>query len=279
MGTLFSRTSLTDFNPLRCLHLPILPSTLMHDLNAWQLTRLTLAIAHPVLNPFDPTPFPSVSSRVLPETTQQSQTPGEERANELEIDPEILEGSPVLQEWLQDVPDVMEEIRHDRSFRTRVRFGYSQFSSTDDEGGFHVGIEDIFIGKTGLTVSGEYQQTFNDRDRRTWGGDVRYYVLPLGSYLNIAPVVGYRNIETIGYSTDGINVGMRLMLALSRSGAADISLTQSFVSPSRDDEVGITTLSFGYAVTANWRLSTEIQKQNSRADKESRVGIRLEWMP
>ena len=135
----------------------------MHDLNAWQLTRLTLAIANPVLNPFDPTPFPSVSSRVLPEETQQSQISVEDRANELEIDREILEGSPVLQEWLQDVPDVMEEIRHDRSFRTRVRFGYSQFSSTDDEEGFHVGIEDIFIGETGLTVSGEYQQTFDER--------------------------------------------------------------------------------------------------------------------
>jgi hypothetical protein len=104
-------------------------------------------------------------------------------------------------------------------------------------------------------------------------------VLPLGSYINVAPLVGYRNIESNDYSTDGVNVGARLMLALSRTGAADVSLTQSFVSPGSSDEVGITTLSFGYAVTQNLRLSTDIQKQNSREEKDSRVGIVLEWMP
>jgi hypothetical protein len=104
-------------------------------------------------------------------------------------------------------------------------------------------------------------------------------VLPLGSYINVAPLVGYRNIESNDYSTDGVNVGARLMLALSRTGAADVSLTQSFVSPGSSDEVGITTLSFGYAVTRNLRLSTDIQKQNSREEKDSRVGIVLEWMP
>jgi hypothetical protein len=69
------------------------------------------------------------------------------------------------------------------------------------------------------------------------------------------------------------------MLALSRTGAADVSLTQSFVSPGSNEEVGITTLSVGYAITRNLRLSTDIQKQNSREDKDSRVGIVLEWMP
>jgi hypothetical protein len=69
------------------------------------------------------------------------------------------------------------------------------------------------------------------------------------------------------------------MLALSRTGAADVSLTQSFVSPGSNEEVGITTLSVGYAVTQNLRLSTDIQKQNSKEDKDSRVGIVLEWMP
>jgi hypothetical protein len=91
--------------------------------------------------------------------------------------------------------------------------------------------------------------------------------------------VGYRNLETGDYSTDGVNVGARLLLVLSRTGAADVSLTQSFVSPGSSEEVGITTLSFGYAVTRNLRLSTDIQKQNSREEKDSRVGIVLEWMP
>ncbi|MDY6939210.1 MAG: hypothetical protein SWY16_16265 [Cyanobacteriota bacterium] len=234
----------------------------------WKLVGIWLAISSWAIAP--------VASASLPEKTRLSQTP--ESGEDFDIDREILEGSPVLQDWLEEVPDVLEEIRHDPSFRTRVRWGYSQFPSTDDKGGFHVGIEDLFVGETGLTLSGEYQQTF-DGDRRTWGSDARYYVLPLGGYVNLAPVVGYRQIETEGYSTDGINLGARLMLVLSRTGAADISLTQSFVSPGSEDEVGITTLSVGYAIASNLRLSTDFQNQNSRVDKDSRVGIHLEWMP
>ncbi|MBE9127755.1 MULTISPECIES: hypothetical protein [unclassified Coleofasciculus] len=211
--------------------------------------------------------------------TQPEMTPNPAAEElELELSPEIIEDSPVLQRWLQEVPNVLEDIRHDPSFRTRLRLGYSQFPSTDQAGGFIVGVEDIFIGRTGLTVSGDYQASFNE-ERETVGADLRYYLRPLGSYFNVAPVVGYRYLETEGYSTDGVNVGVRLLLVLSRTGAADVSLTQSFVSPGSNDEVGITTLSFGYAVTQNLRLSTDIQKQNSREEKDSRVGVVLEWMP
>ncbi|HEY9604517.1 MAG TPA: hypothetical protein V6C85_23125 [Allocoleopsis sp.] len=179
---------------------------------------------------------------------------------------------------MKKVPNVLEDIRRDPSFRTRVRLGYSQFPSTDDASGFNVGVEDVFLGRTGLTVSGDYQASFNG-DRKAGGADLRYYVLPLGGYINIAPQVGYRYVETGKFSTDGVNVGARLMLALSRTGAADISITQSFVSPGSNEEVGITSLSVGYAVTHNIRLATDIQKQNSREEKDSRVGIVLEWMP
>ena len=199
-------------------------------------------------------------------------------AEELDLSPEIIEGSPVLQRWLRQVPNVLEEIANDPSFRTRLRLGYSQFPSTGQAGGVNVGVEDVFIGRTGLTISGEYQAAFNEQ-RNAYGGDLRYYVRPLGSYINLAPVVGYRHLETDKYSRDGVNVGARLLLVLSRSGAADISLTQIWVSPGTDEEVGLTTLSVGYAFTRDLRLSTDIQKQNSRESKDSRVGIVLEWMP
>lgn len=195
-----------------------------------------------------------------------------------DLPPEIIKDSPVLQRWLKEVPDVLEEIRDDPSFRTRVRLGYSLFPSNDDAGGVNVGVEDIFIGRTGLTVSGDYQASFNG-DRETVGADLHYYLLPLGNYVNVAPVVGYRYLQSNDYSTDGVNVGLKLRLALSRTGAADISLTQSFVSPGGSNEVGLTTLSVGYALTNHLRLSTDIQKQNSIAAKDSRVGIVLEWMP
>jgi hypothetical protein len=101
----------------------------------------------------------------------------------------------------------------------------------------------------------------------------------LGSYINLAPVLGYRHLETDAYLTNGVNVGVRLLLVLSRGGAADISLTQSWVAPGTDEEVGLTTLSVGYAFTRNLRLSTDIQQQNARQSKDSRVGIVLEWIP
>lgn len=228
---------------------------------------------------------PSGNSMTVGETqvsqtapTPQPQATPKPAVEQLDLKPEIIENSPVLQRWLREVPNVLEEIRNDPSFRTRLRLGYSQFPSTGQAGGFNVGVEDVFIGRTGLTVSGDYQRSFNG-NREDYGADLRYYVLPLGSYVNIAPQVGYRNLTTGNFSTDGVNVGARLMVALSRTGAADVSLTQSFVSPGSNEEVGITTLSVGYAVTRNLRLSTDIQKQNSREDKDSRVGIVLEWMP
>jgi hypothetical protein len=217
-----------------------------------------------------------ISNPALGETLAQQ--PNETQpTEELDLSPEIIESSPVLQRWQKEIPNVLEEIRNDPSFRTRLRIGYSQFPSTRNTAGINIGIEDIFIDRTGLTLSADYHTSFNG-DRVSVGGDVRYYLLPLGSYINIAPVLGYRYLETEGYSTDGVNVGLKLILALSRTGAADISISQSFVSPFSGDEVGITTLSVGYAVTRDLRLSTDIQKQNSIAEKDSRVSIVLEWM-
>jgi hypothetical protein len=196
----------------------------------------------------------------------------------LDIDPQILDNSPVLQRWTEEIPDVLSEIRNDPSFRTRLRFGYSQFPSSDDASGVHIGVEDVFIDKTHLTVSGDYQASFNG-DREAYGSELRYYVLPLGSSVNLAPVVGYRRLEGDRYATDGVNLGVRLQLQLSRTGAADVALTQSWVNPGSDsEEVGLTTLTFGYAVTRQLRVSTDLQKQNAPEEKDSRVGIGLEWM-
>ncbi|MEB3338433.1 MAG: hypothetical protein VKJ46_13280 [Leptolyngbyaceae bacterium] len=204
-------------------------------------------------------------------------------ARDLDLNPEIIESSPVLQRWLQEVPDVLSNIANEPSFRTRFRIGYSQFPSTNQEGGWHAGVEDLRVGRTSLTISGDYQSTFNPSpanapQRLTWGTDVRYYLRPLGSYVNVTPVLGYRQLQTNSYSTDGINLGVRVLLTLSRSGAADLALTQSWVAPGSDREVGITHFSAGYALTHHLRLSTDIQIQNARQGQDSRVGVGLEWM-
>ena len=198
-------------------------------------------------------------------------------AEQLDIDPDVINSSPTLQRWLEDVPNVRSDIRNDPSFRTRLRLGYSQFPSTDQAAGWNIGIEDIFVGDTGLTVSADYQAAF-DADREAYGADLRYYVLPLGSRINVAPVVGYRSVEGEAYDTSGVNVGVRVLLVPSRTGAADLSFTQTWVAPGTDEEVGVSTLSFGYALTDQLRLFTDLQKQNAPEEKDSRVAAGLEWM-
>ncbi|OKH32927.1 hypothetical protein NIES2119_24620 [[Phormidium ambiguum] IAM M-71] len=208
--------------------------------------------------------------------TPESATPNSS-ARDLDLSPEIIENSPLLRRWMRKVPNVLDDIKNDPSFRTRLRLGYSQYTSDDRSSGIKVGVEDIFLGKTGLTLSGEYNTSF-DGDYSLYGGDLRYYILPLGGYINIAPVIGYRHIDTDRYNTSGLNVGAKLLFVFSRTGAGDISLTQSWVSPGTSEEVGLTTISVGYALTENIRLSTDFQKQNARQRKDNRLAIVLEWM-
>ncbi|WP_198017781.1 hypothetical protein [Oscillatoria acuminata] len=195
----------------------------------------------------------------------------------VDLSPEIIEGSPVLQRWLQEVPNVLEEIRNDPSFRTRVRVGYAQVTSSDDGSGVNVGVEDLFIGGTGLTVSGDY---FAGSGGFSGGGaQLRYYVLPLGGYFNLAPVVGYRHVEGESYSTSGVELGGRAMLVLSRTGGADLSLGYSVVGIGGDQTVGLGTFAVGYAITPEFRLSTDIRRHDADGDNDTRFGIGLEWMP
>ena len=222
---------------------------------------IPVASARPLLTQFDDSPLDSEPLN----------------AQSLDLSPEIIEGSPVLQRWLEEVPNVLEEIRNDPSFRTRVRVGYAQVTSSDDGSGVNVGVEDLFIGRTGLTLSGDY---FAGSGGFSGGGaQLRYYVLPLGGYFNLAPVVGYRHIEGESYSTSGVELGGRAMLVLSRTGGADLSLGYSVVGIGGDQTVGLGTLGVGYAITPQFRLSTDIRRHDADGDNDTRFGIGLEWMP
>lgn len=200
-----------------------------------------------------------------------------EEDSKIDIPLEEIEQSPVLQEWLEEVPNVLEEIKQDPAFVTRLRLGFTAFPSTDDASGFNVGIEDIFIKRTGLTISADYQTAFNG-DRNGAGADLHYFLLPLGGYFNFAPMVGYRYVQSNDFSTDGVHLGVRLMLTFSRTGGGDISVSQSFISPGGSEEVAITSFSAGYALTSHLRLSGDIERQNSVEDKDSRFGLNLEWL-
>lgn len=188
------------------------------------------------------------------------------------LDPKLIQNSPVLRRWLKKTPDIRSDIANDPSFRTRYRVGYSQ---SDQASGLTLGIEDLRIDRTRFTLSAAYQTG----TRSSVGADLQYYVRPLGSYINVAPVVGYRHLKNGGDTIDGANLGVKVLLVLSRGGGTDISLTQSWVSPFSENETALTRLSVGYALTHNLRLSTDLQRQNSRLYKDSRFGIVLEWMP
>jgi hypothetical protein len=198
--------------------------------------------------------------------------------NPIDLSPEIINGSPVLQKWLKGIPDVMSDINNDPSFRTRVKVGYSQYPSANQSGGFHIAVDDVFFGRSGLSASANYNSASN-ATRTAYGADAQYYLLPLGGYINVTPLVGFRHLQTDKYNRDGLNIGVKLMLVPSRGGGADIALSQSWVGLGSGTETGLTTLSVGYAVTHNLRVSTDLQQQNARENYDSRVGFGIEWMP
>lgn len=211
------------------------------------------------------------------EAESKTEVPPDRVHKQLDLPQDVIESSPTLQRWLKETPDLWSDIKHDPSFRTRLRWGITSFPSSDGAVGLNLGVEDIFIERTGLTISVDYQTAFNG-DRNAVGADLHYFVLPLGGYVNLAPMVGYRYVQSNDFNTDGVNVGLRLMLTFSRTGAGDISFSQSFLSPGGSEEVGLTSLSVGYAVTPQLRLSTDLEWQNSIEDNDSRAGINLEFL-
>ncbi|MEL6856563.1 MAG: hypothetical protein AAFO83_15880 [Cyanobacteria bacterium J06607_13] len=194
----------------------------------------------------------------------------------LNLTPEVIEQSPVLQRWLESVPDIREDIRRDPSFVTRLQLGYSYFPSSDGAGGFFVGVEDLFIGQTPLTLSADYQQNF-EGDRTAYGADLHYYLFSLGGYFNLSPILGYRHADAAeDYSIDGANVGFRIRVVPSRTGAADFTIDQSWI-VGDSETLNVTHLNFGYAITQKLRLSTDLEWQSTSDEGDSRVGLNLEW--
>ena len=200
-----------------------------------------------------------------------------ESLSEPDIPAEIIQESPVLQKWLEETPNILEDIRNDPSFRTRLNLGFVIYPSNDDATGIQIAIKDIFIGRTGLTLSADYQSSF-DSDRISSGADLHYFLFPLGNYINIAPLLGYRYIQNENFDTDGVNLGLRLMLSLSRTGGADISIAQSFVSPGSDQEVGLFSVGVGYGIIDRVRLSTDWKLQNSKQNKDDSFSIGIDYL-
>lgn len=257
-------------------------------------TPTTVANAAPMPGPpaQEPTQAPAQAPAIEPASTSlevpapnEVPTPNTEGSPApLNLSPEVIDQSPVLQRWLEAVPDVRSDILNDPSFTTRIQAGYTFFPSSEGTGGFIIAVDDWFFGDTPLTVSADYQRNF-ERDgssaaannREAYGADLHYYLLPLGGYFNAAPILGYRS-ATSGddYSVNGANVGVRLRLVPSRTGAADITLDQSWILGDSEG-LSITQLNVGYAITQDLRLSTDLEWQSTADEGDSRVGVNLEW--
>jgi hypothetical protein len=176
------------------------------------------------------------------------------RANDLEIDRQVIESSPVLQRWLEKPPDLLEDIYHTPSFNTKLRVG---LTSRNNSFGVEAGVEDLFVGQSPLTVSGSY-------------------LLPLGSYWNVAPIVGYRQFNQLDRpQISGVDVGLLGILVLSPNNS-DLRLSHTFTSPSNNLEMSTTALSTSYAITKNLRLGTKIEWRRSPLIYDSRVGFLFE---
>ena len=238
---------------------------------------LVLSNKELTLNDFAPLPDSNSFDSQKPAAIAVQPTAPQSTVSSLDLDPKIINNSPTLQPWIKEVPNVAADITNDPSFRTRIRVQYLSVRSSRHSPSFKVSIEDLRLGHTRATINADFQVTSNN-NRQTWGTNLQYYIYSLGSYVNIAPVIGYQNLQVNAYSTSGINLGFRLLLVLSRSGGADISITQTWVALGSDEEAGLSTLSFSYAINRRLRLSTDLQHQSTKQGIDNRVGIGAEWM-
>lgn len=193
-------------------------------------------------------------------------------AADLEIDRQIIDRSPVLQRWLNSPPDLLDDIYNSPSFDSKLRIG---ITSRNHSLGLELGIEDIFIGKLPVTFNANVQTELSGRESEI-NANFRYYLLPLGSYWNVAPVVGYRQFNQFERpQISGLDVGVQGILVLSPQ-SSDLRLSHTFTSPQSNLEMSITTLSSSYALTNNLRLGTKIEWRRSPIIYDSRVGFLLE---
>jgi len=212
---------------------------------------------------------------ISPDLQSQNQDP--EIQAPLDIPPAIIEDSPTLQKWLPETPNILEDIRNNPSFRSRLTLGFTLLSADEDLGGIKIAIDDVFIKRTGLTFSTNFQTSFNG-DFINTGAELHYFIFPLGGFINLAPLVGYRFFQQDDFNSGGINLGLRLAIALSRTGAADLNITQSFINPQASQEVGLFSISVGYAITSSLRLATEWQRINYQQGNDNLFSLGIQQL-
>ncbi|NJK35688.1 MAG: hypothetical protein HC919_12465 [Oscillatoriales cyanobacterium SM2_2_1] len=132
------------------------------------------------------------------------------------------------------------------------------------------------FGRSPVTLSARYQAAFSGRESG-FDANVRYYLLPLGSYFNLAPQVGWRSLDRPGQGTiSGVELGVQAIFSLSPK-SADVRLSHTLTAPNSSQETSITTLAVSYALTAELRLGSRLEWRRSPLFDDYRVGILLDF--
>ncbi len=192
---------------------------------------------------------------------------------DLGLDGQILEDSPVLRRWLQNPPNLLEEIRNTPILPTRLQAGFESSSH------WRVSLQDLRLADR-LTLSGDYRQSSQDPEARQYGSEMRYFLAPMGSTFNLAPQLGYRALEQENRSLSGVSYGAFAVLALA-PGAADLTGSYSWVAPQEPEEgqATLAELTAAYAISPSFRLSARYSLRNSTLTRESSLGFGVEWIP
>jgi hypothetical protein len=185
---------------------------------------------------------------------------------------DLVQDSPVLRRWLEQPPDLLQEIRNTPVVPTRLQVSLQ--STT-----WSLGVEDVRLGDR-FTLSGDYQQSRERSADQDYGSLLRYYIAPRGSRMNLAPQVGYRAIQESDRSLSGPQFGAIVVLALAPQ-AADLTLSYSWLKPQEAGETTATlaTLTAAYALSPSIRLAARYQQRNSTISQDGSFGVVLEWIP
>lgn len=190
---------------------------------------------------------------------------------DLGLEGQILENSPVLRRWLQNPPNLLEEIRNTPVLPTRLQAGFESSSH------WRISLQDLRLAER-LTLSGDYRQSSEYPEVRQYGSEMRYFLAPMGSPFNLAPQLGYRALEQKNRSLSGVSYGAFAVLALA-PGAADLTGSYSWVAPQEKGQATLAEITAAYAISPSFRLSARYSLRNSTLAQESSFGFGLEWIP
>ncbi|WP_164929300.1 hypothetical protein [Gloeobacter violaceus] len=186
---------------------------------------------------------------------------------------ELERESPVFRRWIANPPDLLYDIENGQAFPTRLGIGIAFTPSRSGEIAYSATLQDIVLGGTRLSLSGDFWRSGTSNQQ--WGANARYYILPLGSYFNIAPQFGYRNLVIDGITRNGLEAGAKFLFALSPR-AADIAFIPSWVTPDEGGAITRLLLEFGYSLNPRLRLTTTVQWVNSSIRTDTSFGVNLE---